>query len=955
RWRMLQRGPLVHGTTTLLLWRDGGGALKLAAFDAAWAPLAGFGSAGVTTVNAAVRTEADRKPALCVLGDAVGIGWVKAGSDDLQFQRWHPASGTAIDTNPVLLGAATQCGPHGWLQHDGTQWAAFWAGPVGAQQRVLMRRIGANGTPDASVRTIVSQAAALGAPHAVHDPARGMWLVAWHSTDAAQRGILTRRLDATGTPLGVTAERPVPLTVDGRSPQLDLHPDGGFVLGWEDAGGGSFDVYVAFLNADGTAGPVSRLQVSDSPQPTAGFSMVVDTHGVVPVWQSDDETDSNVLGLYLLGITKQGVFAAQADPATPLLENQTYVRQTLATQPETDRVAVAMCWGGGDWYLLRHTGSTFISDLELVHTSADGVPDTAFGAGGARRLERAFSFEALSLAWRGNLLAASSSHGPENTVYLARTDGRLVDSFGRHGLLKLNEAAAAPVYGQVALQGTGASLQLLVAFGRHDPAGSHEIRWTVRNRTGAADVAPRTLARAAGTAKQGWCHWLASETPRHLVAAWHAPAGAPPLMQVLVQRFTLAGAPQTGQPTPFVLTALPGEAINATIAPRPVQFQPAFPVSAADLAASRQREFGAAWQHQSPGGRWEIRFSCLQRSGQPVATAGQFDVAVVASATDHATEPQIVWHGNGYGLAWLQRPAAGGNAVLMFTVLNPLGQRPNLAPIGPAAPAADFAVTAAGVDVQRFHLVWGGAAFRITWTEVDGGQLLHRQRGLSVPQPASGARYDAPFQQPSAALLKATLINGATNLRNTALPNIGNNVHDGYGWGRVNLRQSLSPAQPVSFHVRDDGCVAAGRRVRYALRIRRGTQLLRITMAWTDPPGVDLVNHLHLRVTTPPFPACGARVFHGNRFGSAAGTQHLSRAVTAPEPPFEDTHTVQQVVLAAPPALPEGDYLVEVICSQLPGGAFDRFPGQPFALVCVGSGPELRTAANAPAAPIGVY
>jgi hypothetical protein len=40
-------------------------------------------------------------------------------------------------------------------------------------------------------------------------------------------------------------------------------------------------------------------------------------------------------------------------------------------------------------------------------------------------------------------------------------------------------------------------------------------------------------------------------------------------------------------------------------------------------------------------------------------------------------------------------------------------------------------------------------------------------------------------------------------------------VNDGYGWGRINLRQSLSPLPPVTFHVRDDGSVAAGRTVRY--------------------------------------------------------------------------------------------------------------------------------------------
>jgi hypothetical protein len=106
-------------------------------------------------------------------------------------------------------------------------------------------------------------------------------------------------------------------------------------------------------------------------------------------------------------------------------------------------------------------------------------------------------------------------------------------------------------------------------------------------------------------------------------------------------------------------------------------------------------------------------------------------------------------------------------------------------------------------------------------------------------------------------------------------------------------------------------------------------------------------------VTTPPFVPGGVRVFHGNRWQTAAGSQHLSAPITAATPPpFEDIHPVQQVVIAGPPALPAGRYIVEVVCNALGGGAFQQFPGQPFALVFVGSGPEIRTAAPPGAGPV---
>lgn len=613
-----------------------------------------------------------------------------------------------------------------------------------------------------------------------------------------------------------------------------------------------------------------------------------------------------------------------------------------------------MVWAGGDYDFARLGGDGVVVELQLVHTHADGAPDAAFGPNGAVRIEGWIGISGLALAFTGSQLVLGWTHGTETRLVLLGIDGRPVPTFGRQGVLDLLELAAEPVGIQLATRFQGGALRIHAAFGGFSADGVHHLRYTVRDARGAALVAARDLARIAGTARQGWFELVPSEAPGHFVAAWHVQEAG--VSRVRVQRYRFDGTPQPGRPQPIALSTAAGDALNPVIAARPVQFQPGFPVNAADLANSRRREYGAAWQQRPAGQNWQVWFSRLDRSAVPVTTAGQFDLPVVMNATDHATDPQLVWHGAGYGLAWRQQPAAGGPHVLMFTVLDPLGQRPNLAVGGAAAsPAADFAVTAATVDVQAFHLIWAGASFRITWTEIDGPVQLHRQRAIALPLPASGARYDAPFQQPSAALVRATLINGATNLRGTPLPNFGNDVNDGYGWGRINLRQALAPAPPVTFHVRDDGCVGPGRRVRYAFRLRRGTRLVRVTLAWTDPPGADLVNHLHLRVTTPPFAPGGVQVLHGNRWRTDAGNTHLSAPVPARPPAFEDTHNVQQVVLAAPPDLPEGPYIVEVICSTLGGSAFQSFPGQPFALVFVGSGPELTTAANPGANPVGVY
>jgi hypothetical protein len=86
------------------------------------------------------------------------------------------------------------------------------------------------------------------------------------------------------------------------------------------------------------------------------------------------------------------------------------------------------------------------------------------------------------------------------------------------------------------------------------------------------------------------------------------------------------------------------------------------------------------------------------------------------------------------------------------------------------------------------------------------------------------------------------------------------------------------------------------------------------------------------------------RVFVGNRFG-AVGTPAAEFSDPLPTPPpinpFEGVHNVEQIVVPGAPTLPSGDYLVEVIGGRFRDNAFQQFPGQPFALVFVGSGQEI--------------
>jgi hypothetical protein len=68
---------------------------------------------------------------------------------------------------------------------------------------------------------------------------------------------------------------------------------------------------------------------------------------------------------------------------------------------------------------------------------------------------------------------------------------------------------------------------------------------------------------------------------------------------------------------------------------------------------------------------------------------------------------------------------------------------------------------------------------------------------------------------------------------------------------------------PVTFHVRDDEAVGSGRRAQYRFYLLPDTRLLRITLAWTDPPRTDarIANNLHLRVVPP---GGAGQEYHGN-------------------------------------------------------------------------------------------
>ncbi|AKB85330.1 PGF-pre-PGF domain-containing protein [Methanococcoides methylutens] len=171
---------------------------------------------------------------------------------------------------------------------------------------------------------------------------------------------------------------------------------------------------------------------------------------------------------------------------------------------------------------------------------------------------------------------------------------------------------------------------------------------------------------------------------------------------------------------------------------------------------------------------------------------------------------------------------------------------------------------------------------------------------------------------PSAALLKATIINGAYNMTpgqygTGSAQEIQKRPDDGQGWGRVDIEKSLFPVSPRKMYYNDTSSTpylntSESWDVNYY--INNSSEPLKVTLVWTDYPAeaytaITLVNNLDLTVSSSD----------NTYFGNGGN-----------EP--DNRNNVEQVELLSPPV---GWYTITVNGTNVPQGP------QPFALVVSGA------------------
>lgn len=212
---------------------------------------------------------------------------------------------------------------------------------------------------------------------------------------------------------------------------------------------------------------------------------------------------------------------------------------------------------------------------------------------------------------------------------------------------------------------------------------------------------------------------------------------------------------------------------------------------------------------------------------------------------------------------------------------------------------SDYGLTTLGSVIDQNYMLMSGTSMATPLTA--GSAALVRQYYMD----------EKNLNYVSAALLKATLINGAAEMNPgqytgiTEIPVKPNNVE---GWGRLNLKNSLFPAPPAVLDFVDElAGLATGENHTYSFIITDSNVPAVITMVYNDFPGAALVNNLDMTITTPT-----STTLYPN--GLAA---------------TDLKNNVEQIIIPTPAS---GIYTIRINGQNVPQGP------QPYALVTSASG-----------------
>lgn len=179
-------------------------------------------------------------------------------------------------------------------------------------------------------------------------------------------------------------------------------------------------------------------------------------------------------------------------------------------------------------------------------------------------------------------------------------------------------------------------------------------------------------------------------------------------------------------------------------------------------------------------------------------------------------------------------------------------------PAGDGRIKPELLAPASDVISARSRLVEGNLPGYPDYTQMQGTSMAAAVAGGSSALIREYFKKYMDMSTPSAALVKAALINGA---RTAA----GGPSKDGFG--TIDLAGTIIALKESTFSLADEWAgVSQGEEVTYTFHVSDPTAPFKATLAWTDPPAgpgsaKTLVNDLDLMVKTPD-----GRVYYGNHF-----------------------------------------------------------------------------------------
>ncbi len=158
---------------------------------------------------------------------------------------------------------------------------------------------------------------------------------------------------------------------------------------------------------------------------------------------------------------------------------------------------------------------------------------------------------------------------------------------------------------------------------------------------------------------------------------------------------------------------------------------------------------------------------------------------------------------------------------------------------------------------------------------IDANHAWSTGTSHAAPQVAGAAALFTQFwknthagQYPNPSLVKAAILNTAQEMNGTTT-NTSTIPNGNEGWGRINMKYMLNTGVPVRYINEEIILQNAGTGVGIIGTVADPTKPVRITLVWTDPPGVGnpaLVNNLDLQVNV------NGNFYRGNVFTGGVST-----------------------------------------------------------------------------------